>query len=121
MSAWGHGPFDNDDAGDWLLELDDHPNPTELARSTLRVAVAEAGYLEVTEGFAAVAAAAWLAGLATESPRPQATAADRALAVAALQRTLEDDSEARDLWIDAESLDAFDATVNDLVQRLREA
>lgn len=23
MGAWGYGPFDNDDAGDWLLKVDD--------------------------------------------------------------------------------------------------
>lgn len=23
MGAWGHGPFDNDDAGDWVWELEE--------------------------------------------------------------------------------------------------
>ncbi len=62
MSVWGPGPFDNDDAADWLSELEDE-REEETGAELLEDAVSEVaapenvGYVEIPEGAMAVAAA----------------------------------------------------------------
>lgn len=51
--AWGEGPFDNDDAQDWLAEC----SRGDASVSQAIEAVLRPGYLEVDVGSAAVAAA----------------------------------------------------------------
>ncbi len=58
MGAWGSGPFDNDDAGDWVFELED--SGVSALRSALEL---DGEYVEAPEAAAAVAAAA-VVGLA---------------------------------------------------------
>ncbi|WP_082519507.1 DUF4259 domain-containing protein [Variovorax sp. Root411] len=72
--AWGEGPFDNDDAQDWL---------TECARSAGAPAIAAAidaalrpGYLEADAGSVAVAAAEVIASV--DGNRSAATSAESA-------------------------------------------
>ena len=65
MGAWGHGPFDNDDAGDWVFELED--SGVSALRSALQL---DGGYVEAPEAAAGVAAAAVVGvarGLTVES------------------------------------------------------
>jgi hypothetical protein len=65
MGAWGSGPFDNDDASDWVYSLED--DGVDALRSALEV---DDGYLEAPAAAAAVAAAAVVGlagGLAVES------------------------------------------------------
>ncbi|MBP6631118.1 MAG: DUF4259 domain-containing protein [Kofleriaceae bacterium] len=58
MGSWGHGPFDNDAAGDLLAEAGDASSPARLLRRALEVAARAkaSAYLEIDEGGAALAA-----------------------------------------------------------------
>ena len=109
MGTWGLRPFDNDDAGDMLLEIEDEGISVVIA--ALEGAARNDDYLEAPEGCRAVAAAALIAvGMRREPPgRADVTAAmngvtgeelaaHRALAVRALNRVLADDSEVFELW-----------------------
>lgn len=65
MGAWGSGPFDNDDAGDWVYSLED--SGVSALRSALEL---DGGYVQAPEAAAAVAAAAVVGlarGLSVES------------------------------------------------------
>ena len=114
MGAWGPGPFENDDAADWVYELlaADDMAP---ARDALAAATDSESWLEVPEGAQAVAAAAVVAagfdgqvqGFPEEVvewlgfyPRT-ATMADARLAMDALTRVAGADSELREVWLDA--------------------
>lgn len=58
MGAWGTGPFENDDAVDWLVDFMDQPSKDLLVETLSVVAqVDPADYLEVTEAGSAIAAA----------------------------------------------------------------
>lgn len=127
MGAWGTGVFDNDGAGDLLGDLRDaEPGQrVDLAREALQLAVDTTDYLEVTEGEAAVAAAAVIAAArsgqgssysdGTERfaadfiPLPSGT--DLALARQALDRVIGEQSEWRELWEEAGNLDAALAAI----------
>jgi hypothetical protein len=45
VGAWGVGTFENDDAGDWVYQLEE-ANDLELVRGTLLAAADPEGYLE---------------------------------------------------------------------------
>ena len=60
MGTWGTGPFDNDDAGDWVYELEEATD-LGLVREPLRTALDTDDYLELAEGNNAIAAAAIVA------------------------------------------------------------
>ena len=60
MGAWGSGPFENDDACDWLDELAD--SGVAALREALALADA-ADYLEAPDGSVVVAAAEVVVGL----------------------------------------------------------
>lgn len=136
MGAWGTGPFDNDAAGDLLVELRSGPGRI-IGRSLRAVAKAKPGtYLEVDEGGAAWAAAELVAaafgyGLddaelpddaaeLLESLRP--TSASRTLALAALPRLLDPaSSELAELWAESDDEAAWRARVEDTRRRLEAA
>jgi hypothetical protein len=64
MSIWGPGPFENDDAADWLTELDEAPDLGSIEDAVSELAdPAHVGYAEVPECCEAVAAAEVLAQL----------------------------------------------------------
>lgn len=136
MGAWGSGPFENDDACDWLDELAD--SGVAALREALALADA-ADYLEAPDGSVVVAAAEVVARMAAVvDDEAEETAADAELpdevtaflascgppattliaaARAALDRVTADDSELRELWQDAEG-GAWQAAVDDLKRRL---
>lgn len=66
MSVWGPGPFENDDAADWLSELEEELEE-ESGAEALEDALSEVagpenvGYVEIPDGAIAVAAAELLA------------------------------------------------------------
>jgi len=111
MGAWGTGPFDNDDAGDWAYELEEASELTPV-RQALAATTDTDGCLEVPEGACAMAAAAVvaasfdgnLAGLpgavvAWIGGHPDAaTRQDARLAVDALERVTSEESELQNLW-----------------------
>ena len=66
MGAWGTGPFDNDDAGDWVYELE-QAGDLGFVRETLTTAAEAGDYLEMPDGNNAVAAAAVVAAALDQS------------------------------------------------------
>ena len=128
MGAWGFLPFENDDAMDWLDELDDAG--AEIVRTALEVA--DADYLEASRGSTAVAAAeiistsqgnppgdlpenvtSWVAAHGAELG-PE----DVELALQAVERVAGDESELAELWDDADEPE-WRESLDDLAQRLR--
>ena len=61
MAAWAPGPFDNDEAADFIEDLTEAPAWRTVLQMLEHVAQQQAGYLEATEGEIAVAAAAIVA------------------------------------------------------------
>ena len=62
MGAWSHGPFDNDDAADWLSELLEQDSMTMIVDAFCAVtrpanSEDDDGYIEIPEASIAVAAA----------------------------------------------------------------
>ena len=62
MGAWGVGPFENDDASDWVYQLEGAED-LELVRGTLEAAANPQGYLEAPTCSEALAAAEVVAAL----------------------------------------------------------
>jgi hypothetical protein len=129
MGTWGSGPFDNDDAADWVYELT--ADADERVVETALSAAAEEGYLDASTSQAAIAAAEVVAA-SLERPYVELpdevvawTAARRdaawselvPVAVRAVSRVL-DDSELRELWDEAPDGEAWTADVADLLERL---
>ena len=127
MGAWGVGTFENDDAGDWVYQLEE-VDGASLVRETLLAAAEPEVYLDSPTSAVALAAAEVVAALSGQ-PAPDlpeevrawvgahraAVSPDlRTLAVRALDQVAAD-SELKDLW--AESDDA--GTWTDRVQELR--
>jgi hypothetical protein len=114
MGAWGTGTFENDDAADWVYELLESRDLMP-ARDALAATMDSDGWLESPEGARAVAAAVVIAaafdgdveGVPEEvvgwlGHHPDAaTREDARLAADALERVLSEDSELRELWVDA--------------------
>jgi hypothetical protein len=121
MGAWGAGIFDNDDAADWVYELEQAGDDSVLAETLAAVANAGAdAYVEAPDAAAALAAAAVVAAALTGSHDvlvaggPYAEGALRwveadatrvrselaPLALSAVRRA-RDKSELRDLWDEA--------------------
>jgi uncharacterized protein DUF4259 len=127
MGTWDVGPFGNDGAADLLTALDEAApaEALDLLRQALSSAAASHGYLDVDDGQAAVAAAAVVAAqrlrgspldLSTVPPWPTGGAVDvprelDGLALAALDRVVEEDSELRGLWEEGEGLQEFLASL----------
>jgi hypothetical protein len=126
VGVWGAGPFENDDAIDWVSTLTASDDLADV-RATLQV-VLDAGCVEAPEGAVAIAAAEVVAGaadvaradlpvevrewLARTSVAP--TVADRDLALRAVLETRSDDSELADLWNESDEpawLDELDGLV----------
>ncbi|SDS88941.1 protein of unknown function [Pseudarthrobacter equi] len=130
MGAWGFLPFENDDALDWMDELDG--GDTDFVRRAV-TAVGD-GYVEAPEGSVAVAAAEVIAASqgtpAGNLPENVAdwvtahgrgiTAEDVELALEAVQRVAGEESELAELWDDADEPE-WRESVDDLSERLRAA
>ncbi|MEW2329632.1 DUF4259 domain-containing protein [Micromonospora chersina] len=118
MGAWGEGPFDNDSAADWCFELHDaHPSERRgMVRAALAAAACNSGYLDLADAAPAIAAAAIVASRLPDGPpitsahAPDFLLAGESLeldddlpelAIAALARILDGDSEWRELWSEA--------------------
>jgi hypothetical protein len=136
MGAWGHGPFENDDAGDWVWELDGD-GADDLIVATLRSAATTAAdaYMELPDGANGVAAAAVVAssidGVRDELPPEAVTYLDKRakpfdvqtarLAITALDRVAGPASEVAELWDESAGGEAWRATVEALRARLARA
>jgi hypothetical protein len=112
---WGSGPFDNDDAADFVADLTGMASADRAQR--LRAALTlPGGYLQIDDASVAVAAAALIAA-SNGMPVTRSAAVEeliqsgivpvddqaRAQAAAALSRVNGDESEWHDLWAEADS------------------
>jgi hypothetical protein len=130
MGAWGVGTFENDEAGDWVYQLEE-AGDLGLVRQTLLAAAEPSGYLESTTSSEALAAAEVVAALAGR-PAPDlpeevrawvaehrvAMPADlRALAVRAIDQ-IGGESELKELWEEAEEQEAWADRLQELRGRI---
>ncbi len=132
--AWDVGPFDNDDALDWVWELSESDD-LSVVRKALQRAIDASGYLEAPTGSVALAAAEVVAALKGK-PRAQLPAevfgwfeshelaADDSLVRIARQAIAQiknaESSELAQLWSDSEALlDQWHTELADLIQRLQ--
>lgn len=134
MGAWGHLPFDNDTAGDWIVELDDTNDLTLVERALKGVEVVGFEYLEVDAASEALAGCEVLArlrgkpGFQNESTEtvdawvkanaqaPSPELLKRASKV--IDRILGDSSELRELWEEGDLGATWRKGVEDLKSRL---
>jgi hypothetical protein len=128
------GPFDSDSAADWSLDLQvaKESERVALIRKTLRRVAEERDYVDSVEAAQAIAAAAVVAAqLPGAEPPTSPNAPDFVreggrveiapdlceLAVRALDRVLDGDSEWRELWEDAAEVDT--STAMEMISGLR--
>jgi len=130
VGTWGTGPFDNDDAADWVYELEAAPD-AEVVRTALRRVTLASEYLDAPDASIGLAAAEVVAadrdGPAPKLPdsvvawvqahRESFDAADRAAALAVVDRVLGADSELNELWLETGDRAWIDR-VHDLRRRL---
>lgn len=128
MGAWGYLPFENDDALDWLDELEGRG--ADVIRRTL--AKVDDGYVEAPEGSIAIAAvditAACQGNPSCDLPENVAdrvtahgaeiTAEDVELALEAVGRVAGEECELAELWDDADEPEWCES-LDDLSERLR--
>ena len=131
MGAWDFGPFDNDDAGDWLYDLEKSSDTSVIAEALRKVTEIGDEYLEAPDCSSAIAAAEVLAALRghpvakfpdnaklwVETHRTLVVANLVPNAIAALQR-IRTNSELKKLWDESEEAPKWYATIDDLTQRL---
>ena len=136
MGAWGTGPFENDDAMDWVAELEAAPDLVAV-RSALQAVTTAEEYIDAPVGSIALASAEVVAALrgrpvvdlpkeVTDWVAKQRGLFDAALltmAAHAVQIVLNEPSrsELSELWNEAEDedRDAWRATTRSLLERLR--
>ena len=130
MGAWGHGSFDNDDAGDWVWELEGAAD-FEVVETALAAVVSERDYLEAPTCSEALAAAEIVAaalgrpvdGLPEEAAAWVAQHRDVPPGVIALAQQavtrIADQSELRELWEETEHFADWQGALADLAARIR--
>lgn len=134
MGSWGVLPFENDDALDWVWELEDAEDFTVLEDALDQVASAEPDeYVEAPEAEEALAAAEVVAALLgkplEELPEPVDAFLDRnkgkkpdadlvSLAVKAVKR-VQSSSELKELWEASDDAEKWDEVVEELLSRLK--
>jgi hypothetical protein len=130
MGASGYSAFENDDAMDWLAELEGAEDTSILEDAFDAILEADEDYVEIPEASVAIAAAEVVAALlgraATLLPEVamewiqkqgevQFTIIEQARS--AVNRVL-DDSELQGVWEDSDNYDNWKTEVNDLLRRL---
>ena len=121
MGAWLHEPFGNDDALDWVYQLEDIQDDSVLARVFNRAIENQDDYLEADDAFVIVAAAEVVAKLLGKGTQQdsyteqvdewvksvdfQPSADLLAKAQTALDLVLGEESELKELWSEAEEED----------------
>ena len=130
MGAWGTGVWSNDDAADWLAELEGQGMAAVEQALSGVLAVSNEEYLEAptaSKGLAAAATVAALSGhLGPDAPdearafvaSATATQGLRDLAIACVRRIQGRNSELADLWRDAGEVE-FETVVTKLLQSLQ--
>jgi hypothetical protein len=132
MGAWDFGPFDNDDAGDWLYDLEKSSDTSVIDDALRKVTDIGDEYLEAPDCSSAIAAAEIVAAvrghavvklpdnakLWVEAHRTLVVTSIVPNALAALQR-IRTNSELKELWDESEEASKWYATIDDLTQRLK--
>ena len=132
--AWDVGPFDNDDAADWVWELEESSD-LSVVKAALKAVTESSSYIEAPTGTTAIAAAEVVAAL---KGQPHAQLPDEVatwvetqsqdgngklveLALQAIARVQDlDNSELAQLWSDSEELrDSWVFGLADLKRRLQ--
>jgi Domain of unknown function (DUF4259) len=129
MGAWGYNSFENDDASDWALELEETSDLASVA-SALEEVIENQGLVEAPEAARAIAAAEVISALnghpsetlppnivswANGKPQPSATLVDAAKRALDLIFT---DSELRELWEESSQLAEWQTSLDGLRRRL---
>lgn len=130
MGAWSHEPFGNDDAGDWIYELEESTDLSAIERALAAVTTQAEEYLEAPECSSALAAAEIVAALIGHpvATLPESAAAwvkgrakpDGALiaqAKSAVAAVL-GGSELQELWEESDDYAQWQEVTNDLLVRL---
>lgn len=130
MGAWGHGSFENDDASDWLYELEDSTDLSVVSRALRTILREPSRNLESPECCNALAAAEIVAALAGKpgrclseiaqlwvqnNPLPLGDTVSQAKAAVFRVRS---NSELRELWEETDDFDNWLKTLDELVTRL---
>jgi hypothetical protein len=132
MGAWGIGSFQNDDALDWVAELEDSRGLKVVKAALREVVDAGDGYLEITPASRGVAAAEVVAGLNDapgddlpeevenwiEEQRGRSNADLSALALEVLMR-IRTKCELYELWMEAADGKSWLEGITKLEERLR--
>jgi hypothetical protein len=131
MGTWGAGPFENDEASDWVYELETSADAAILDRAFASVTDLSADdYLEAPECQIAIAAAETAAALAgrggsglpdsvvtwtlEQGPASLELLSHARAALARIRLT----SELKELWDESPSADEWEAAMTDLASRL---
>jgi hypothetical protein len=131
MGTWGAGPFENDEASDWVYELETSRDASILERAFAAVTdLSVDDSLEAPESQIAIGAAETAAALAGRGgnglpdsvvswtlDRAPATRELLSHARAALAR-IRLDSELKELWEESESAAEWESAMTDLASRL---
>lgn len=131
MGAWGAGSFENDDAGDWVWELEEADDSQFLRAALERVTQIGDGYLEAplcTQAQAAAEVVAALLGRPVAQLPEEARAwveahsgrHEKSLAPIALEalKRIRSRSELQELW-DESGADEWHTVLDDLERRLK--
>lgn len=136
MGAWGHGPFEDDGALDFVWDIEEAENPKETIIEALDHAV-ESDYLETDEASAAIVSAAYIDSAinGTKYTKPgmsEAYEADtfstrfpevdlsdlKSKAVAALEKVIGEGSELKELWEESDE-PAWQQGIEEMIKRLK--
>jgi Domain of unknown function (DUF4259) len=132
MGAWGAKSFDNDDALDWIAELEEASDTAPIKEALEAVIESEGEYLEAPECSTALAAAEVIAAL-KGAPGPdlsdevndwvgnhkqKVSSSLIELALKAINR-IKTDSELKGLWDDTGDATEWYQAVGDLEMRLK--
>lgn len=134
MGTWATDSFGNDDAADWLANLEEQESLGLLEETLRRVLEASDEYLEAPEAAEALAAAEVVAaakgspGRVVESRKslvewldnvqPVASSELVALARRTVERVFAANSELRELWEESDEFENWQADVQNLLNRL---
>lgn len=130
MGAWGYGSFDNDDALDWVNQLERSKDLSAIARALNNIADKSEGYLEAPDCTIALAVAEVVAALAG-NPSPslpeevthwlrvhKGADADTVSKAKQAVNVILLNSELKELWQESGEFEQWRAVVTDLLSRL---
>ena len=130
MGAWSHTSFGNDDALDFIAEVEEDGEPAIANAFEVVNFLKPDDYLEASDASVALAAAELVAARGGKPPAdfpPQAAAVVARIenrntltteATKAVRRIL-DYSELKELWAESQEFDKWRADVQDLLERLK--